>query len=128
MSESLDYSQDPEKIWKASLLKHQNEAYFALFFNSDFPKTWELLRGWIGSLGKSSQTALNTIVKELEDAIFAKRHIKPIRTYEIYDTISMHVFEFYLTQSGFGVVQTSSLKATQQAPTDKIGRREKATL
>lgn len=127
-SETLDYSQDPEKIWKASLLKHQNEAYFQLFFNSDYPKTWELLRGWIGSLGKSSQQTLSKIVEELEAAIFSHRHLKPLRTYQIFDEISAHVFEFYLTQSGFGVVQTSALKVATEAPHEKIGRRVKAGL
>lgn len=127
-SDSMDYAQDPEKIWKASLLKHQNEVYYALFYLSNYPRAWELLRGWIGSLGAPSQKALEKIVKELEGAIFAKQHIKPPRTFKIFDEISAHVYEFYLTQSGFGIVQTSSLKPTTEAPTAKINRREKATL
>lgn len=127
-SEALDYGQDPEKIWKASLLKHQNEAYFALFQLGNVPKSWELMRGWIGCLSDASQKTLKDTVEELEEAIFNKQHIKATRTYQIFDEISRHVFAFYLTQTGFGLVQMGTLKKTLDAPSEKIDRRAKATI
>jgi hypothetical protein len=129
MSSNLDYGSDPEKIWKASLIKHQNEISFMLFFRGNATKTWELLRGWIGSLNKASQEKLAVTVRELEAAIFQKKYITCQRTYQIFDELSAHVYEYYLIQNGYGgIIGTATLKPTIEAPKMDIQRREKATL
>lgn len=127
---SLDYSQEPEKIWKASLLKHQNEAYFFLFVAADYCKAWEVLIGWIGTLNAASQENLGKITIELEGAVFDRQHIKPKRGYAIFREISAHVYNCYLSQGGFGMINTATLPkgSGPKAPEKKPYTEAKATL
>ncbi len=127
----LDYSQEPEKIWKASLIKHQNEAHYYLFVLGNYAKAWEIMTGWIGTLNEASQTYLADITKELETAIFDHRTIAAKRTFQIYRLISIHTFTCYLSQGGFGMVQTSTLKpadGTPRAPEKKAYTTVSASL
>lgn len=128
---SLDYSQEPEKIWKASLLKHQNEAFYFLFFeNGKVAKSWEIMVGWIGTLNETSQKALSKITEKLEGAIFDRQSLTSKESYQLFRQISNHVYNCYLSQAGFGMIQTSALptgsgpKAPEKKPYDKV----KATL
>lgn len=125
---AIDYSQEPEKIWKASLLKHQNEAFYFLFVLADYSKAWELMRGWIGTLSLASHSVLKTLKAELNGTIFEKRHISPQRSYEIFDELSQHSYQCYLSQAGFGMVQTAAIEGKTKPPNIKIKKREKATL
>lgn len=131
MSTDLDYSQEPEKIYKASLIKHQNEIYYLLFMQHNIAMAWQLMLGWIGTFNPASQEVLGDISQELEDAHFRKKTISEKRTFEIWRTLSKHVFNAYLSQSGFGMVQTATLpKGSTGAnpPKKKAYNDVKATL
>lgn len=131
MSTDLDYSQEPENIFKASLLKHQNEIYYFLFMQHNIAMSWQLMLGWIGTFNPASQETLKEIAKELEDAHFRKRTITEPRTFEIWRLLSAHVFNCYLSQSGFGMVQTATLpkgSAGLNPPQKKQYTDVKATL
>ena len=117
MSSQIDYTQEPEKIWKASLLKHQNEAYYFLFIATDqLSKSWEILIGWIATLNEASQNNLSHITTKLEKSIFNTPKLSVIETYQIFRDVSKHVYSCYLSQSGFGMVQTSTLPPKEGGP------------
>lgn len=124
---TIDFSQEPKKVFLSFLIKQMSEAQFYIFVaNGQKPKGLEILDGVISSLNETSQNSL----KDDHDLIRRGSMTggPKIDAREMYQKISKFLAKTYLEECQFGIIPTSTLKPEEDAPTEKIKTRVKAKI
>jgi len=124
-SESIDFSQEPKKVFLSYLIKQLSLAEFYIFVSIDDARGLNVLDGIIDSLNEASQTALKEIHDEINRGSFGK---KRTNARDMYAKVSAYLAKTYLEECQFGIVPTSTIKGAEKASTEKIPRRLKANL
>lgn len=126
-SASIDFSQEPKKVFLSFLIKQLSEAQFYIFVAlGQQPKGLEILDGVISSLNEQSQKALSKEHQLIRSASLSGG--PKCCAKEMYSVISQFLAKTYLEECSFGVIPTSALKVEQEAPDEKIDARVKAKL
>jgi len=126
-SESIDYSQEPKKIFVAFLIKYMSLAnYYIFVLVGQQSKGLEILDGVISSLGEGHQESL----KELHGKVRrgSMQGGPRVDAREVYQELSRYLARTYYEECNIGIIPTSTLKTDQEAPNEKIDVRVKAKI
>lgn len=121
----MDFTQEPKKAFLGFLIDRMKVANYFLYVNINDAKGLDVLDGLIDSLNETSQKALE---KEHEEIVVGAYGRKRVDARALYSKVYKYLASTYLEECNFSVVPTSTLKAENDAPSEKIPVRAKATL
>lgn len=124
-SETLDFSQEPKKIFLAFLIKQMSLANFYIYDCCDEARGLNVLDGIIDSLNEDHQKALVKQHDLIVRGAYGKQRVEVRR---LYSEVYRYLAKTYLEECNFGTVPTSTLKIEHDAPNEKIPIRVKAGL
>lgn len=124
-SESVDFTQEPKKVFLSFLIKQLSLAHYFIYVTVDEARGLNVLDGLIDSLNEASKQALKDEHDQAREGSYSH---KRVNTRELYAKVATYLSKTYLEECNFSTIPTSSLKCDKEAPSEKIPERLSAKI